>query len=87
MKGGWNDGVEINPWSAQQQIIGRVSIDDIIYHLGFQIPDLASELDFAYWAHTIGVETINSSLSSVHSVGGDSQVLHDPASHNAQHGP
>jgi len=84
MKGGRDDKVAVNSWSSQQQIVRRVSIDDITRHLRFQVPDLASELDFTHWVRTIGVETINGSLNSTQSVGRNSQVLHDPARHNAQ---
>ena len=87
MKGGWDNRVAVNAWSCQQQIVGRVNIDDITRHLRFQIPNLASELDYAHRPRTIGVETINYSLSNAQSVGGDSQALHDPVMHNAQHGP
>jgi len=84
MKGGRDDGVAVNPWPSQQQVVRRVSIDDITRHLRFQIFDLTSELDFTHRAHTIGIETINDSLSRAQSVGRDSQVLHEPARHNDQ---
>ena len=84
MKSGQDDRVTVNPWSSQQQIVRRVSIDNITRHLRFQVLDLASELEFTYWARTIDVETINDSLSSAQSVGIDSQVLHDSARHKAQ---
>ena len=87
MKGGQDNRVAVNPWSCQQQIVGRVSIDDITRHLRFQIPNLASELDYAHRPRTIGVEIINGSLSNAQSVDGDSQVWHVPVRHNAQHGP
>jgi len=41
---------------AQQQIVGRVSIDDLTCHLRFQIPDLASEFNLSHGARNIGVE-------------------------------
>jgi len=72
MKGGQDDGVAVNPWSSQQQIVRHVSINEIICHLIFQVPNLASELDFSHLVHTIGVETINGSLSSAQSVDRDS---------------
>jgi len=62
MKGGPDDRVMVNPWLFEQQIVRCVSIDDITCHLRFQVPDLASEIDFTYWACTIGVEVVNGSL-------------------------
>ena len=56
MKSGWDDGFAVNPWSPQQQIVGRVNIDAIICHLRFQIPSMASELDFAHRAGTLALK-------------------------------
>jgi len=47
---------------------------------------LTPELDFSHRARTIGVEAIDGCLSSAQPIGGDPQMLHDPAGHNAQRG-
>ena len=47
--------------------------------------DLTFEFNLSHWARTIGVEAVNGSLSGAESVSGDSQVLHDPVGHDAQH--
>jgi len=66
-------------------VVRRVSIDDITHHFRLQITDLTSELDLAHQICTIGIETIYGSHSA-QSMGGNAQVLHDPAGHNAQRG-
>jgi len=85
MKSRWDDGVVMNPWSSQQQIIWGVSVNDIACHLGSQVPNLAPKFDLSHRARTIGVEIIDDSFSGTQSVGGDPQVLHDSTGHNAQH--
>ena len=44
---------------------------------------MASEFDLSHRVCIIGVEAIDGSLYGAQSVGGDPQVLHDPAGHNA----
>jgi len=78
-----DDGVMMNPWSSQQQVIWSFSINNIARHLKSQIPDLAFEFDLSYQARTIGVEDIDGSLGGVQSMSGDSQVLYDLAGHDA----
>ena len=64
MKSGWDDGIEVNPRSSQQQIGRGVSINDLTCHLEFQVPNLTPELDFSYRARIIGVEVIYDCLRS-----------------------
>ena len=71
VEGGGDDGVTMNPWSHEQQIVWSVGVDHIARHFGSQVPNLTFEFDFSYWARTIGVETINDSLGGAQSVGGD----------------
>jgi len=85
MKGRCDDGIAVNPWASQQQIVGRISINDITYHLRLQVSDLTFELDLTHRVHTIGVESIESSLSDAQPMGGNLQVLHDPAGYNTQY--
>ena len=49
-------------------------------------PRLAFEFNLSYWVRTIGVEAVNGSLGGAQLVSRDSQVLHDPASYDAQRG-
>ena len=86
MKGRRDDGVTVDPWSSQQQVVRHVNINNITCHFKLQIPDLTSDFDPAHRAHTIGIEAINGSLCSAQSMGGNLYVLHEPVGHNAQHG-
>ena len=69
---------------GQQQVVGRVNIDDVTRHLRLQIPDLASKLDLSHRARAIGIEALNGSLCSAQSMGKNPYVLHNPVGHNAQ---
>lgn len=82
MKGGQDDGVAMNPWTSQEQVVWRVCIDYVTRHFWPQVPDLASELDRSYRPRTIGIEVINDYLGQP--VSGYSQMLHHSAGHNAQ---
>jgi len=76
----------VDPWSSQQQVVRRVSIDDITRQFRLQIIDLTSELNLDHRTRTIGIETIYGRLWNAQSMGGNPQVLHDPAGHNTQRG-
>ena len=80
------NGVAMNPWSYQQQIILSIGVDNIARHLRSWVPDLTFEFNLSHWACTICVEIVNGSLSGAQSISGDSQVLHDPAGYDAQRG-
>ena len=84
MKSGSDDGVAMNPRSSQQQVVRGISVNGIACYLGYQVPNLTSELDFSYRARTISVEAIDGYLSGTQSVSKDPQMLHDPAGYNAQ---
>jgi len=71
LESGGDDGVTTNPRSSQQQIVRSVGLIHIARHFGSKVPNLTFESDLPYWAHTIGVETINGSLGGAQSVGGD----------------
>ena len=63
MKSGWDDGVAVNSWSFQQQIVRGVGVNDITCHLRSQAPNLTYELDFSHQACIICVEAIDDYLS------------------------
>jgi len=86
MKDRRDDGVAVDPWSSQQQVVRCVGINDITRHFKLQIPDLASEFDLAHRTRTISIKAINGSLCSAQFIGENTYVLHDPSGHNAQHG-
>ena len=77
MKRKRNDEVAMNPW-ASQQIVRRVSFNDITRYLWLQIPNLTFELDLTHWMCTIGIEAIGSSLDGIQLMDENPQVLHDP---------
>jgi len=81
------DGIAKNPWSSQQLIIQSVGVKNIARYLGSQVPNLVFEFDLSHQAFAIGIEAINGSLSGAQSTSENSQVLHDPAGHDAQRGP
>jgi len=81
-----DDEVVVNPRSSQQQVIRSVSVNNIAHHLESQVPDAEFEFDFFHQMCTISVEAVNGSFSGAQSMRGDSQVLHDPAEHDAQRG-
>jgi len=71
---------------GQQQVVGRVNIDDVTRHLRVQIPDLASKLDLSHRARASGIEAIDGNLDGAQSMSENPQVLHDLVGHNAQCG-
>ena len=76
----------MNLWSSQQQVIWSVSVKNIARYLRSQVPDLAFEFDLSHRARTIVIEAIDGTLGGVQSMSEDSQELHDPKGHDAQHG-
>jgi len=56
MKRGRNNEVAMNPWTSQQQVIRRISINNITRPLRLQVFNLAFELDLTHQVHIIGVE-------------------------------
>jgi len=79
-----DDGIAVNPWSSQQQVIRSVSVNNIAHYLGSRSSIWHLSLIFFHQACTIGVEVIDGSLSGIQSLSGDFQVLHDPVGHDAQ---
>ena len=79
-----DDGVAMNSRSSQQQIIRSVGVNTVAHHFRSQVPNLTFEFNLSHWARTIGVDVVNGSLSGTQLVSRDSQVLHDPAGHDAQ---
>jgi len=71
MESGGNDGITMNPLSSQQQIVRSVGVNHVARHFRSQVPNLTFEFDLSYWAHTIGVKTIYSSLGGAQSVSGN----------------
>jgi len=67
--------------------VGGIDVNNIACHLRDQVLHLAPKFDLSHRAHTIGIETIDGSLSGAQLVGGDIQVLNDPAGHNVQRRP
>jgi len=84
MKGRWDDGIAMDPWPSQQQIVRCVRINDITRHFRLQILNLTSEFDLDNRMRTISIEVINNSLCIAQSMGGNPYMLHDLAGHNAQ---
>ena len=71
MESGGGDGVTMNPWSSQQQIVRSVGVNHIARYFRCQIPNLTFEFDLPHWARTISVETIDGSLGGAQSMGED----------------
>jgi len=44
---GRDDPVSMDPWSFEQEIVRRVSVDDIARYFWFQVSNLASEMNLA----------------------------------------
>jgi len=86
-KSGRDNGIAVNPWLSQQQIVWGIRVNDVACHLESQVPNLASKFDLFHQARTISVKAINGSLSGAQSMGGDAQVLHDLVGRNAQRRP
>ena len=42
-----DDPVGMDPWSSEQEIVRRVSVDDIARYFWFQVSNLASEMNLA----------------------------------------
>jgi len=71
MESGGDDGVTMNPWSSQKQIVRSVGVNHIARHFRSQVPNLTFEFDLPHWACTIGIETINSGLGDAQSMSGE----------------
>jgi len=63
MKSGWDDKVTMNPRSSRQQVVRGIGVNDIACYFRSQVPNLTSEFNFPSQARTIGVETIDDSLT------------------------
>ena len=72
MESGGDDGITMNPWSSEQQIVRSVGVNYIARHFRSQVPNLTFKFDLPHWACTVGVEIIDGSLGGAQSVGGDS---------------
>ena len=52
------DPISIDSRSSEREVVGRVGVDDVAYHIGFQVSDLTLETDLAQRITTPGVETV-----------------------------
>jgi len=58
MQSGRDDHVGMDPWSPEQEIIKRVSVNDVTRYFWFQVSNLASETNLAKRMTTLSVETM-----------------------------
>ena len=64
VEGGRDEEICVDPWSSQQQVIRRVSINDVTRHFCLQIPNLAFQFDLAQRMSVSGIEAIDCCLGT-----------------------